>query len=409
MEKKFYELSHKERIDALILEGYPKEALDLISKPSDVSELEKTIENVIGVGTLPIGIIKDFVMNKKKYLVPMMIEEPSVVAAANKASKLLLPDGFIAESLGNEMIGECLIKVEDSKKAEKLAIKNMEKIDKKGKELSSSLEKYGGGWRGLEFRPFKSERGDYLVCYFYVNVADAMGANRVNSVAEELGPFIADLTDGMPIMGILSNLAVRRIVGAKAIWKKEKIGKEGVDGVLEAFNFASNDIFRLCTNNKGIMNGIDAVALATGNDWRAVEAGLHTYSMMNKKPLVSYREENGDLVGVFEGPLAVAITGGATKTFNHSKASLALLNVSSAVELAQVMACVGLANNFAALFALSTEGIQKGHMRLHSRNIAIQAGAKSPEEIDFVASELVREGKYDTEKARKALDDFRKL
>ncbi|MCX6773937.1 MAG: hypothetical protein NTY68_02980, partial [Candidatus Micrarchaeota archaeon] len=227
MEKKFYEMGYRERINALLSEGYPKEALDLISKPSGIPELEKTIENVIGVGTLPIGVIKDFVMNGKRYLVPMMIEEPSVVAAANKASKLLLPDGFIAESLGNEMIGECLIKVEDSKKAEKLAIKNKEKIDKKGKELSSSLERYGGGWRGLDFRSFKSEKGEYVICYFYVNVADAMGANRINSVAEELGPFIADIIDGMPMMGILSNLAVKRIVGAKAVWKNEKIGKEG--------------------------------------------------------------------------------------------------------------------------------------------------------------------------------------
>ncbi|MCX6773821.1 MAG: 3-hydroxy-3-methylglutaryl-CoA reductase, partial [Candidatus Micrarchaeota archaeon] len=192
-----------------------------------------------------------------------------------------------------------------------------------------------------------------------------------------------------------------------AVWKNEKIGKEGIDGVLEAYNFASNDIFRLCTNNKGIMNGIDAVALATGNDWRAIEAGLHTYSMMNKRPLVSYREENGNLIGVFEGPLAAAITGGATKTFNHAKASLSLLNVSSASELAQVMACVGLANNFSALFALSTEGIQKGHMRLHSRNIAIQAGAKSPEEIDYVVSVLIQEGKYDTERAERALGEYR--
>jgi hydroxymethylglutaryl-CoA reductase len=406
--KKFYEMSIAERRSALIGEGAQKDSIESLSRPSAPEELEGMIENTIGAGSLPIGVVRDFVMNGKKCLVPMMLEEPSVVAAASKACKLSLPGGFTAESLGNEMIGQIQVKVNDAAAAKRLAEKARPAIEKLGKEAVSSLERYGGGWRGISFKKLKTFNGDYLIADFYVDVGNAMGANRINTAAEELGQYVAEAANGRYVLRILSNLATRRMVKARAAWAEEKIGKEGVDGVIDAYAFALSDPYRLATNNKGAMNGIDAVALATGNDWRAIEAGLHTYSaLIGMKPFISYAVEKGSLIGTFEGPLAVATAGGAVGTLKHAKACLSLLGVKSASELAQVMGCIGLANNFAALYALSTEGIQKGHMRLHARNIAIQAGAAGSE-ADAVAARLAEMGKYDSDSAASALLEVRK-
>ncbi len=406
--RKFYELGISERRDALAKEGVPKASLDAISNPMSVDELDGMVENTIGAGSLPIGVVRDFVMNNKKYLVPMMLEEPSVVAAASKACKLTLPGGFIAQSLGNEMIGQIQVKVSDAAAAERLAEQARPEMERLGKESVSSLEKYGGGWRGMSFKALKTFNGDYLIADFYVDVGNAMGANRINTAAEELGQYVAEAVNGRYVLRILSNLATRRMVRAKAVWTEEKIGKEGVDGVIDAYAFALNDPYRLATNNKGAMNGIDAVALATGNDWRAIEAGLHTYSaMIGMKPFISYSIEKGNLIGIFEGPLAVATAGGAIGTLKHAKACLSLLGVKSAAELAQVMGCIGLANNFAATYALSTEGIQRGHMKLHARNIAIQAGAEGAE-IGIVAKSLSESRKYDSETAKSILEGLRK-
>ena len=405
--KKFYQMSIGERRGTLIGEGAHKDSLDAISRPSAPEELEGMIENIIGAGSLPIGVVRNFVMNGKKYAVPMMIEEPSVVAAASNASKMALPGGFRAESMGNEMIGQVELKVNDSKEAERLAKAAQGGIEHKGRELSSELEKYGGGWKGMSFRRMASDRGEALIAEFYLGVGNAMGANRVNMVAEGLAPHIANAVNGKAVMAVLSNLSVRRMVRSKATWKRETIGQEGIDGVLDAYDFALHDPFRLATNNKGLMNGIDAVALATGNDWRAIEAGLHYYSAMNNmRPLASYKETEDGIEGVFEGPLAVATIGGATGTLRHAKACLALLGVESAAELGQVMGCIGLANNFAALLALSTEGINRGHMGLHARNIAIQAGAKG-DEISELAKRLSEEGKYDSGSAKALLGRIR--
>jgi hydroxymethylglutaryl-CoA reductase len=405
--KKFYQMPIAERRSALIGEGARKDSMDALSRPSTPEELEGMIENMIGAGSLPIGVVRDFVMNGKKYIVPMMLEEPSVVAAACKACKLTLPGGFAAQSLGNEMTGQIQVKVNDAAAAERLAEKAKPELEEKGRESVSSLEKYGGGWRGMSFKKIKTFNGDYLIAEFYVDVGNAMGANMINTAAEELGGLVANAVNGRYILRIISNLATRRMVRAKAVWTEEKIGKEGANGVIDAYAFALNDPYRLATNNKGAMNGIDAVALATGNDWRAVEAGLHTYSaLIGMKPFVSYSIEKGNLVGTFEGPLAVATAGGAVGTLKHAKACLSMLGVKSAAELAQVMGCIGLANNFAAMYALSTEGIQKGHMRLHARNIAIQAGARG-DEIGELAKGLSEKGKYDSGSAKALLGRIR--
>ncbi len=332
MEKKFYEMNIRERREALAAEGLPKGALEAVSRPMSADELDGTIENIIGAGSLPIGVARDFVMNGKKYLVPMMLEEPSVVAAACKACKLTLPDGFTSESLGNEMIGQIQIKANDAAAAKRLAEKAMPELEKKGKELTSSLERYGGGWRGMSFKEIRTFNGDYLIAEFYVDVGNAMGANRINTAAEELGQAVAEAANGKYILRIISNLATRRMVRARAAWKEENIGKDGMNGVIDAYAFASNDPYRLATNNKGIMNGIDAVALATGNDWRAMEAGLHTYSAIKgMRPLASYEIKGNSLVGTFEGPLAVATAGGAIGTLRHAKACISLLGVKSAL------------------------------------------------------------------------------
>jgi hydroxymethylglutaryl-CoA reductase len=405
--KRFHEMGMAERRAALAAEGLPRDALDAVSSPMSVDELEGAIENTIGAGSLPIGVVRNFVMNGKKYTVPMMLEEPSVVAAACKACKLSLPGGFAAESLGNEMIGQIQVKVKDAAEAERLAEKARPELEKRGRESVSSLERYGGGWRGMSFKKLKTFNGDYLIAEFYVNAGNAMGANRINTAAEELGQYVAEAANGRYILRILSNLATRRMVKAKAAWTGENIGKDGVEGVIDAYAFALSDPYRLATNNKGAMNGIDAVALATGNDWRAIEAGLHTYSaLIGMKPFISYAVEKGSLVGTFEGPLAVATAGGAVGALRHAKACISLLGVESAAELAQVMGCMGLASNFAALLALSTEGINRGHMRLHARNIAMQAGAKG-DEIGELAKGLSEKGQYDSEAAKALLAKIR--
>ncbi len=396
--KGFYNKSLEER-KQILSKILDKSTLNLLTSCEDMKKLDLMIENVIGRITLPLGILTNFKLNGKQYMVPMAIEEPSVVAAANKASKLTLPEGFFGEASDPIMIGTVYVK------ANKLEEKLLNDIDKIGYTSASGLEKYGGGWRGFDVYNLHTNRGDFTVIEFYVDCRDAMGANTINTIAERIGVYLIE--NGMDVrLRILTNNAVKRTVTVKGIWKKEVIGKDSVEKILDAYSLALFDKNRLVTNNKGVMNGIDAVALATGQDWRAIEAGIHNY--MYEKPLVVYhKNENEDLVGTIHVPLAVATVGGATNTLSHAKASLKLLGVKNSMELAMIMAGVGLANNFAAIYALVNEGIQKGHMKLHSKNIAILAGARDEEEIIKLSDIMIKENNYSLDFAKQKLKELR--
>ncbi|MEM4194913.1 MAG: hydroxymethylglutaryl-CoA reductase, degradative [Candidatus Anstonellales archaeon] len=409
----FYKLSVKERLTKIKEDaGLSDEEVRVLTNGGALSlEIaDRMVENVIGVGHLPIGIATHFKINGRETLVPMEIEEPSVIAAASNAAKLCLPEGFTAKADEPIMIGQVqFIRVKNAKESVKRIQREKKKIIAAASEFTKQIEKYGGGVKNVYAKNFRTKRGEMIVVYFDIDVRDAMGANTINTVLEGVSPFLAEYIHGEYKLRILSNLAVKRKAYAEAVWKKENVGKEVVEGVLDAYEFAKADIFRTATHNKGIMNGIDAVALATGQDWRAVEAGAHAYAALNGyKPLTHYeKNKNGDLVGRIELPLAVGTVGGAINTSPTAKICLKILGVKSAKELAMVMACVGLANNFAALRALSTEGIQKGHMKLHARNLAIIAGAKTPDEIDAVAKALAEKNEYSVEAAKKVLERIR--
>ncbi|HII53807.1 hydroxymethylglutaryl-CoA reductase, degradative [Candidatus Micrarchaeota archaeon CG08_land_8_20_14_0_20_49_17] len=372
-------------------------------------------ENVIGQFALPLGIAANFRINGNDVLIPMATEEPSVIAAASYAAKLCRPDGFVAKCDAPIMTGQIYIvgvkSPNDAKK--KVLARKMELIAQANSEDRAMLVKYGGGVKEIEARAFKNE----LVVYVSVDCRDAMGANAVNTICETLAPEIEKLSGGTARMRILSNLAIKRKAYAKATWKKDVLQKsvkietniDVVSAMLEAYKFAVDDQFRATTHNKGIMNGIDAVVIATGNDFRAVEAGAHSYAAYEREytPLTRYyKDKEGNLVGEIELPIAVGIIGGATKTHPLAQLSLKIMAVRSAQELAQVIAAVGLAQNFAAMRALVTEGIQKGHMRLHAKNIAVMAGARD-EEIDAVAELMALEKKVRVDRAKELLEKIR--
>ena len=369
------------------------------------------IENVIGEMEFPLGIATNFLINGKDYLIPMAIEEPSVVAAASHAAKLARPGGgFFTSSSQPIMIAQIqVIGLKDPHFAKLKILEKKEELKKIANEVDPVLIKVGGGCRDIETRVIDSKMGPMLVVHLLVDVRDAMGANAVNTMAETLAPYIEDLTEGRVYLRILSNLAVYRLARARAVWKKDVIGEDTVEGILYAYEFARIDPFRAATHNKGIMNGIDAVLIATANDWRAVEAGAHAYAAMNGRytSMSNYEKDSkGNLVGTIELPLAVGIIGGATSSHPKAKIARKILGIKSAREFSEILAAVGLAQNFAALRALATEGIQKGHMSLHARNIAIMAGAKG-DEIEKVAEIMVKEKKVRVDRAKEILEEIR--
>jgi hydroxymethylglutaryl-CoA reductase len=405
----FYKLSVGERLAKVKkAAGLTDEEADAL-KNSGALQLEradKTIENVIGAVHLPLGLATNFVINGKAVVIPMAVEEPSVIAAACRAAKQALPEGFRADADEPIMIGQVqLTGIEDVAEAARNLELNRKEILGMAAGHMKQHEKYGCGVRDFEHRAFETERGQMLVVSFSIAVGDAQGANMVNTVLENIAPTLAQLTGGRVRLRIVSNLATKRKVRASAVWKKDVVGEEAIAGVLDAYEFAKHDVYRCATHNKGIMNGIDAVALATGNDWRSVEAGAHAYaSLGHYKPLTHFhRNEKGDLAGSIELPLALATVGPAVNSSPTAKIALKILGARGSKELAMAMACVGLANNFAALSALATEGIQKGHMKLHARNIAMYAGAATPEETEAVAEELAATRNFDVENAKQVL------
>jgi len=392
----FYKLNLEERRELLKkFSDLTEEEISLLRNMGGLGEnlADHMIENVISVMEIPIGIAVNFLINGKDYLIPMAIEEPSVVAAASNAAKMArVKGGFKAVSSDPIMIGQIEISGMNDPFGAKFRIleKKKELIEIANKQ-DPVLVKLGGGAKDIDVRVL-DEKEPMVVVHLLVDVRDAMGANAVNTMAEALAPHISQISKGKVRLRILSNLATYRIARAYAIFDKETIGgEEAVNGIIEAYKFATLDPYRATTHNKGIMNGIDAVLVATANDWRAIEAGAHAYAALNGYTSITKWEKNedGDLVGSIEIPMAVGIVGGATASHPKAKLMRKILRVDSAKEFSNVLASVGLAQNFAAIRALAMEGIQKGHMELHARNVAISAGAIGSE-IDKVAEEMIK-------------------
>jgi hydroxymethylglutaryl-CoA reductase len=379
----------------------------------DPSLPDRMVENAVGAFNLPLGIAVNFLINDKDYLIPMAIEEPSVIAAASNAAKMAREKGgFWTSSTPPIMIGQVqLTGIKDPSRVKHIVLEKKQDILDLANKQDPMLVKAGGGARDLEVRIINTLHGPNVIVHLLVDVRDAMGANAVNTMAEAVAPLVERIAGGRVYLRILSNLATHRLARARAIWSKEAIGgAEVVDGVLEAYLFADADPFRCATHNKGVMNGIDAVVLATGNDTRAIEAGAHSYAARTGayKPLTTFEKTpEGDLVGTIELPMAVGLIGGATKVHPTAKACVKLLGIKSAQELGEVVAAVGLAQNFAALRALATEGIQKGHMSLHAKNIVNSVGC--PEDlVDEVCRILIAEKKVRMDRAKEVIDDLSK-
>jgi len=363
------------------------------------------IENVVGVLPIPLGIAVNFLINGKDYFIPMAIEEASVVAAASHAAKLARPSGgFQASSTDPMMIGQVqLVKSRSPRDAEKQILASKKEILNIANQQDPMLISKGGGAKDLRVRILPSLTGTMVIAELMVDCRDAMGANVVNTMAESVAPLLEKLSEGRANLRIISNLADRRVARASVKISKEALGGEAVvDGIVDAYAFAAADPYRCATHNKGVMNGVTAVCLATGNDTRAIEAGAHAYASRtgHYSPLTRWsKNENGDLEGFIEIPAAVGIIGGITAVHPTAKICLKILGVKTAKELGEVMASVGLAQNLAALRALAAEGIQHGHMSLHARNIAAMAGAEG-ETIDLVAATMVSENKVRLDRAK---------
>lgn len=421
----FYKKSPKERLAIVRANSQiTDEDVAVIAKEGGLAleGANRMIENVVGTHALPLGIATNFVIDNKPILVPFAVEEPSVVAASSYAAKLCQPSGGFKTSADDPiMIGQVqLVGMKDAKAAKKAIDSHaQELIDYANQVDPCVLVKFGGGLRKIEARVLDTERGDMLIVHLLVDCRDAMGANAVNTLAETLAPKFEELSGGKVKLRIISNLAVHRKARATATWTKQSLeeaskgefkGADVVESILDAYAFAAADPYRATTHNKGIMNGIDAVVIATGNDWRAIEAGAHSYASVTGKykPLTKYyKNKAGDLVGEIELPMAVGLVGGATRTHPTAQACVRLLGVKSAQELARIIAAVGLAQNFAALRALATEGIQLGHMRLHAKNIAVMAGAVG-DEIDAIAAKMAEEKKVRVDRAKELLEEMRK-
>ncbi len=411
----FYKLTIDERLELIKnFAGLSSEEISIL-KEANALPLEtasRMVENVVGTIQIPLGIAANFLINGKEYFIPMAIEEPSVVAAASNAAKLTRERGGIFTSnSGPNMIAQIQVaNIVDPFAAQLRILEHKQEILDFANQQDPVLVKLGGGAKNLEVRIIDSRVGAMVVSHLIVDTRDAMGANAVNTMAEALAPMIAKITGGRVYLRILSNLADRRIVRARTIVAKDALdAEEVVDGIIIASAFAEADPYRAATHNKGIMNGISAVVLATGNDTRAVEAGAHSYAARNGHYTALARWEkdnNGDLVGSMEIPMGVGLVGGATATHPIAKLAIKILGVKTAIELGEVIAAVGLAQNLAALKVLATEGVQRGHMALHARNVAVNAGATG-DLIDQVAEMMIREGKVRADRAQELVQELR--
>jgi hydroxymethylglutaryl-CoA reductase len=411
----FYKSNLKDRLQ------FVKEFADLTDEETDLLQktgslpldlADRMIENVIGAIPVPLGIAVNFLINKRDCLIPMAIEEPSVVAAASYAAKMARRGGgFHTSSTPPIMIGQIqAVGIKDPYAARMRVLRAKEEILKKANDQDPVLVSVGGGAKGLDAKVIHTTEGPMLVSELHVDCKDAMGANAVNTMAEAVAPLIERLTGGRVYLRIISNLATKRLVRAWCVVPKDAVGgEEVVDGVVNAYAFAAADPYRAATHNKGILNGVIAVIVATCNDHRAVEAGAHAYAARNGRytTLSTWEKNgNGDLVGSVELPMAVGLIGGAVRTHPIAKIAVKILGVKTANEFAEVLAAVGLAQNLGALRALAHEGIQRGHMSLHARNIAVAAGATGGL-IDLVAERMVEERKIRIDKAKELIEDYK--
>lgn len=420
----FYKLSVQERLEVLKeREIITADTFKLLSSGANVLDNEaadKMIENVIGVFSLPIGLGLNFLINGKDYIVPMVVEEPSIVAAVSSAAKIVRQNGgFAAKSTEPILIGQVqVMDIEHPSHAQKAILQNKEEILNLANSFHPNMVARGGGAKDVEvfIHPNSSYRGDMLVVHLLVDTRDAMGANLVNTMCEGIAGLVEKITGGKVFLRILSNLADRSLVTAECViptkfleTKKGFNGEQVRDGIILANEFALVDPYRATTHNKGILNGIDPVAIATGNDWRAIESSVHAYAARGNhySSLTKWsKNDDGDLVGRIKLPLKVGIVGGPVQSNPSVAPLLRILNVESARELMEVMGAVGLAQNFSAIKALSTEGIQQGHMTLHARTVAMAADAP-PDLFDEVVDRLIESGEIKVWKAEEIVKELR--
>lgn len=409
---KFFEKDQKERLQIIgEFAGLSQEEIEIIQKSTGGINFEKAdnmIENAIGIFSLPLGIATNFQINKKDYLIPMVIEEPSVIAAASKGAKIArIHGGFEAKADESISIGQIQLLDVDPQKAIRKIKESSQKILDLANSKSNTLSKIGKGAKEVTCREIHTNSGPMLIVELLIDVGDAMGANVTNSMCEGVAPLIEELTGGRVLLRILSNYSTKRLVRVSATFDKEAVGGEQVvDNIILAYQFAAFDVYRAVTHNKGIMNGIISVANATGQDSRAIEAAANAFAASSGKyrSLTEWsKDEEGNLVGKLKIPMSVGIVGGIINVHPMAKICTKILGVKSAKELACVIAATGLAQNFSAIRALATEGIQKGHMKLHARNLAAAAGAK-PNQIDQIVSQMVKENNISLNRAKELLD-----
>ena len=408
---KFFEKSRKDRLEIIgnfaNLSEDELNTLENMNGGISFDKADKMIENAIGTFSLPLGIATNFKINNKDYVVPMVIEEPSVIAAASKGAKIArIKGGFEVTADESYSIGQIQILNTDTNIAIKKINEQTNEILKLANSKSNTLSKMNKGAKEIMCKEIDTPSGSMLIVELLIDVGDAMGANVTNTMCEAVSPLIEEITGGKALLRILSNYSTRRMVKAKAIFEKESVGGENVvDNIILAYEFADNDVYRAVTHNKGIMNGIISVANAVGQDSRAIEAAANAYAAISGKyrSLSKWsKDDDGNLVGILEIPLSVGIVGGIANVHPVAKICAKILNVESAQELACVMTATGLAQNYSAIRALSTEGIQKGHMRLHARNLAAAAGA-TPEQIDLIVEKMVQANSISLDKAKELL------
>ena len=411
---KFFEKTRKERLDIVAdFANLSAEELKILqSNDGGISfeKADKMVENAIGTFSLPLGVATNFKINGKDYLVPMVIEEPSVIAAASKGAKIArIRGGFEVAADQSYSIGQIQLLDVDINSAVKKIQESKKEILELANSKSNTLSKMDKGAKKVSCKEIDTPLGKMLIVELLIDVGDAMGANVTNTMCEAVSPLLETITGGRALLRILSNYSISRIAKAKAVFDKEAVGGEDtVDDIILAYQFADNDVYRAVTHNKGIMNGIIAVANATGQDSRAIEAAANAYAASSGKyrSLSKWsKDDEGNLVGSLELPLSVGIVGGIINVHPIAKICAKILGVSSASELAGIMTATGLAQNFSAISALATEGIQKGHMRLHARNLAASAGAK-PDQVDKIVKQMIEEKKISLDRAKELLEDI---
>ncbi len=395
--KGFYLLSVEERIKLIVEKSkLTNEEVEALNSGISLELADAMVENVIGHISIPLGVAANFKVNGKEVFIPMATEEPSVIAAASNAARAAYElGGIFTSSSGTVMRGQIqVLNIDDPHAARAKIFEHKDEIIEHCNAKDPTLVKLGGGVKDIEVHLIDTAKETMVVVHLIVDTKDAMGANAVNTMAESVSPLIERITNGRVVLRIISNLADKRIVRARGEFSTEMLGGiEIAKNIVSAYEFADSDPYRAATHNKGVMNGITAAVLASGNDTRAVEAGAHAYAARSGRyrSLTTWElNKEGNLVGTLELPLAVGIVGGATKTHPVAKAALKIMDVQSAEELASYIAAVGLVENLASLRALSAEGIQSGHMRLHAKNLAVMAGATG-DIIDRVVQQAVEE------------------